>query len=120
NFCMSCHSAAGYSAPSRAAIQAIMVPAAGKTASASNPFGDTISNRYDKMQRPAVVDVDGQFDTANNSHHAVKGAKYSGRTRAAGARQIASAGTFAANSSATLFGARSTIYDAGTFNTMYT
>src|SRR6185369_1018902 len=63
------------------------------------------------------------FDTANNSHHAVKGARYTGRTRTPGARAIASAATpatFASASTATLFGARSTIYDAGTFNTMYT
>ncbi len=112
NFCMTCHSATGYSAPSAAAIQAIMVPAVGKTASASNPFGDTISNRYDKMQRPAVVDVDGQFDTTNNSHHAVKGARYTGKTRVAGTRQIANPAAFTNGSTASLFGKRSTIYDS--------
>ena len=113
NFCMTCHSATGYSAPSAAAIQAIMVPAAGKTASASNPFGDTISNRYDKMQRPAVVDVDGQFDTTNNSHHAVKGARYTGKTSTVGdPRVIASPATLGANTTAGLFGTRSTIYDS--------
>ena len=120
NFCMSCHDANGATSPASAAIQAVIVPAAGKTASALNPFGDTISNRYDKMQRPSVVNVDDQFDTTNNSHHAVKGARYTGRTRTAGARQIASAATFASNSSATLYGKRSTIYDAGNFNALYT
>jgi hypothetical protein len=117
NFCMSCHDANGAVSPGSAAIQALINAAGpyntGKTASASNPFGDTISNRYDKMLRPAVVDVSGQFDLTNNSHHAVKGPRYSGRTRdAAGPRTIASAGTFAINSSSTLWGKRSTIYDS--------
>jgi hypothetical protein len=119
NFCMSCHDADGATSDASTAIRAIMVPAAGKVASASNPFGDTISNRYDKMQRPGVVDVSGQFDVTNNSHHAVKGPRYSGRTRAAGPRQIASPATFAQNSSALLQGVRSTIYDAGNFNQLY-
>ena len=119
NFCMSCHDADGATSTQSAAIRALMVPAAGKTASASNPFGDTISNRYDKMQRPAVVDAKDQFDPANNSHHAVRGKRYSGRSRVAGPRQIASAATFASNSSATLYGKRSTIYDAGNLNALY-
>ena len=112
NFCMSCHDANGATSPKSAAIRALMIPAAGKTASASNPFGDTISNRYDKMQRPAVVNVDNQFDLANNSHHGVKGPKYSGRTRTAGPRQIVNAAAFDDNSSATLWGKRSTMYDS--------
>ena len=119
NFCMSCHDADGATSTQSAAIRALMVPAAGKTASASNPFGDTISNRYDKMQRPAVVNAKDQFNPANNSHHAVRGKRYTGRTRAAGPRQIASPATFAYNSSATLKGTRSTIYDAGNFNNLY-
>src|SRR6185369_16929256 len=86
NFCMSCHDADGATSPKSAAIRALMVPAVGKTASASNPFGDTISNRYDKMQRPAVTDASSQFNTTNNSHHGVKGPRYSGRSRAAGPR----------------------------------
>ena len=124
NFCMSCHDANGATSPMSVLIQGVINTtgknAAGKTASASNPFGDTISNRYDKMQRPAVVNVSSQFDTTNNSHHGVKGPRYSGRTRAAGPRQIASAATFAANSSALLKGKRSTIYDAGNLNSLYT
>jgi len=116
NFCMSCHDANGATSPMSIQIQAFInsngLAAAGKTASARNPFGDTISNRYDKMQRPGVVNVDNQFDTTNNSHHAVKGPRYSGRTRTAGARQIANPAAFAANSSATLWGKRSTIYDS--------
>jgi hypothetical protein len=119
NFCMSCHDADGATSVQSAAIRKLMVPAVGKTASASNPFGDTISNRYDKLQRPAVVDAKSQFDPTNNSHHAVRGKRYTGRTRAAGTRQIASPATFAQNSSATLQGVRSTIYDAGNFNALY-
>jgi hypothetical protein len=111
-FCMSCHDANGAVSTASTAIRAIMVPAPGKTASALNPFGDTISNRYDKMQRPAVVNVFRQFSTSNNSHHGVKGPRYSGRTRAAGPRQIDNPAAFAANSSATLWGKRSTIYDS--------
>jgi hypothetical protein len=123
NFCMTCHSATGATSPMSVKIQAVInangINAAGKTASALNPFGDTISNRYDKMQRPAVVDVSDQFNTDNNSHHGVKGPRYSGRTRLAGPRQIASPSTFANNSSQTLQGARSTIFDAGNFNANY-
>lgn len=115
-YCMSCHDANGATSAMSAQIQAYInnngYAAPGKTASALNPFGDTISNRYDKMLRPAVVDVDGQFNTANASHHAVKGPKYSGRTRAAGARQIANPAAFDDNSTATLWGKRSTIYDS--------
>jgi hypothetical protein len=118
-FCMSCHDGNGATSAQSAAIRAVMVPAAGKTASALNPFADTISNRYDKMQRPAVVDVSDQFNTTNNSHHGVKGPRYSGRTRLAGPRQIASPATFANNSSALLQGVRSTMYDAGNLNTLY-
>ncbi|MFA7402514.1 MAG: hypothetical protein WC007_00865 [Pelobacteraceae bacterium] len=124
NFCMSCHDANGATSTMSNQIQKFInangLNATGKTASASNPFGDTISNRYDKMQRPAVVDASSQFDTTNNSHHAVKGPRYSGRTRAAGDRQIAAPATFAANSSALLQGVRKTIYDAGNFNQLYT
>jgi len=118
-FCMSCHDANGATSAMSSTIRSKMIPAAGKTASATNPFGDTISNRYDKLQRPVVTDVSDQFNTANNSHHGVKGKRYSGRTRLAGTRQIASPSTFATNSTATLQGARSTIYDAGNFNALY-
>jgi len=115
-FCMSCHDANGAVSTGSKAIQDYIntfgIKAAGKTASPSNPFGDTISNRYDKMQRPAVVNVDSQFNTTNNSHHGVKGPRYSGRTRTPGDRQIANPAAFALNSSATLYGARSTIYDS--------
>ena len=116
-FCMSCHDANGATSPMNVKLQALI--STGTTASPANPFGDTISNQYDKMKRPAVVNVSDQFNTGNNSHHAVKGPRYSGRTRVAGARQIASAAAFTANSSANLPGARTTIYDAGKFNALY-
>ena len=123
-FCMSCHDANGAVSPMSAQIQGYIntngINVTGKLASPSNPFGDTISNRYDKMQRPAVTNVGSQFNTTNNSHHGVKGPRYTGRTRLAGLRQIASPATFASNSSALLQGTRSTIYDAGNFNALYT
>jgi hypothetical protein len=122
NFCLSCHDANGATSPASQTIQAFInangVVAAGKTASALNPFGDTISNQYDKMQRPAVVDANSQFNTSNNSHHAVKGKRYSGRSRATNGGTIADA-AFTANSSANLPGKRTTIYDAGKFTTTY-
>ena len=122
NFCLSCHDANGATSPVSVQIQAFIntnkLAAAGKTASASNPFGDTISNQYDLLQRPAVVDADSQFATTNPSHHAVKGKRYTGRTRTGTDRAVAS--TFASNSSAALPGARSTIYDAGKFQSDYT
>ena len=123
NFCLSCHDSNGASSAMSAQIQAYInsngLAAAGKTASATNPFGDTISNQYDKMQRSAVVDAAGQFATTNSSHHAVMGKRYSGRSRVSKGGTIADA-TFTSNSSATLPGARSTIFDAGRFTTNYT
>ena len=122
NFCMSCHDSNGATSPMSTQIQALInakgIAAQGKVASASNPFGDTISNQYDKMQRPAVVDANSQFNTTNNSHHAVKGKKYAGRSRVTKGGTIADA-AFTANSSATLPGTRSTIFDAGRFESTY-
>jgi hypothetical protein len=124
NFCLSCHDANGATSTVSLQIQAFInangLTAPTKTASARNPFGDTISNRYDKMQRPGVVDANSQFNTGNNSHHGVKGPRYSGRTRTAGARQIANPAAFALNSSQTLQGVRSTMFDAGNLNQLYT
>jgi hypothetical protein len=74
-FCMSCHNSAG--AP---AAFGIVSSATGRN-TAKNPFADAISNGYDQMSRPQVVAVFEQFDTGNTSHHAVRGKKYSGRTR---------------------------------------
>ena len=125
NFCLSCHDADGATSPVSLQLQAFIntnkLTAAGKTASPINPFGDTISNQYDMEQRPAVVDAKGQFATGNNSHHAVLGKKYTGRTRSAtpGARTVDTV-AFASNSSAAMPGARKTIYDAGRFNVTYT
>ncbi|MDR3579943.1 MAG: hypothetical protein P4L44_08285 [Oryzomonas sp.] len=126
NFCMACHSSTGATSVISGQIQALFTNSTsntpryntGYTASATNPFGDTISNQYDKMQRSAVVDVTGQFATSNPSHHAVMGKRYSGRTRVGATRTISST-TFTANSSATLPGPRTTIYDAGKFNPLY-
>ena len=120
NFCMSCHDSNGATSPKSFQIRTVMIPAAGKTASATNPFGDTISNQYDMAERPAVVDAKGQFATTNNSHHAVLGKKYTGRTRVAGSRQVAAPAAFASNSSAAMPGKRTTIYDAGKFQSDYT
>ena len=118
NFCLTCHSSTGATSTQSGLIQGLITPLTGKTASATNPFGDTISNGYDQMQRPAVVDVSSQFSTSNPSHHAVLGKRYTGRTRIGSVRSINSA-TFTANSSATLAGPRTTIYDAGKFNALY-
>ena len=72
-FCMSCHNSGG--APAAVGI------VAGN--SASNPFNDGITNEYDQVARPAVVAVFDQFDTTATSHHAVRGKKYSQRSRSA-------------------------------------
>jgi hypothetical protein len=124
NFCMSCHDADGAKSTESAKIQTLIndkgIAAAGATASATNPFGDTISNRYDKMKRPAVVDVAGQFATTNPSHHAVLGKKYTKRSRVASAdprsMTAAEVTAFTNNSGAVAngktVGARSTIYDS--------
>jgi nitrate/TMAO reductase-like tetraheme cytochrome c subunit len=82
NFCMSCHDGNGATSPASVAIQAVIntIPAgAGRvgTASALNPFGDTISNQYDQLSRGAVVAVKEQFDAGNTSHHAVRAPRYS-------------------------------------------
>jgi hypothetical protein len=128
-FCLSCHNSTGPTA--NTAIQALMVPAPGKTNSvATNPFADTISNQYDLIQRPAVVDVASQFTATNPSHHAVLNKRYSGRTRTGSTRAVQTSGAstfdgtggatgFATNSSASLPGARSTLFDAGRFQNDY-
>jgi len=124
-FCMSCHDANGATSPMNLKLQALITPLTGKTASPSNPFGDTISNQYDKMARPAVVDAKGQFATGNNSHHAVLGKRYAKRTRVVNANDsramtATEVVAFTANSSASLPGTRTTIFDAGKFNSLYT
>ena len=124
NYCMSCHDTNGAVSPMSNKIQNFIndngLAAEGKAASPLNPFGDTISNQYDKLERPAVVDAKAQFATGNNSHHAVSGKKYTGRTRTGATRAIATPSTFAVNSTAALPGVRTTIYDAGKFQADYT
>ena len=103
-FCLSCHDANGAVSPISVRIQALIntngLAAPGKTASPTNPFGDTISNQYDRLERPAVVNAKSQFNTSNPSHHAVLGKRYSGRTRAG----VADPAGFTSNSSANLPG----------------
>jgi len=69
NFCFGCHDSNG--ASDTATIQAL-VP----TATATNPFGDTLTNGYDAVTRTGVVDVKTAFTTTNASHHAVSGQRY--------------------------------------------
>jgi len=84
-FCMSCHNAAGavsaYANVS-SALKGMTAITGALPLSAKNPFGDRLTNAYDQMIRPQVVAVYEQFDTGNVSHHAVRGQKYTGRTRA--------------------------------------
>ena len=91
NFCMSCHNAAGaksvYSNISGALlaganVKANMALSAANRPSAKNPFGDLLTNAYDGLVRTAVVAVYEQFDTGNTSHHAVRGQKYTTRSKA--------------------------------------
>ena len=86
NFCMSCHNKAGavssYASYSSALHSTGMVALGGLSPSPQNPFGDMLKNAYDGLVRPQVVAVYEQFDTGNVSHHAVRGKKYTGRTRA--------------------------------------
>lgn len=96
-FCMSCHNANG--APT--AVAAVS-GAAGYTGTATNPFGDTISNGYDQVQRGVVVNVFSQYSTGNNSHHAVRGKKYTGSVRSAtaGRTTVTTPGVFTTYSGA--------------------
>ncbi|HLO25316.1 MAG TPA: hypothetical protein VK187_04335, partial [Geobacteraceae bacterium] len=118
-FCLSCHDANGAVSTISVRIQAYIntngLAAPGKTASPTNPFGDTISNQYDRLERPAVVNAKSQFNTSNPSHHAVLGKRYSGRTRAG----VADPAGFTSNSSANLPGTRTTIFEAGKFEATY-
>jgi hypothetical protein len=85
NFCMSCHNAAGAVTAFANISSALkgMTPIIGALpVSAKNPFGDLLKNAYDGLTRPQVVAVYEQFDTGNVSHHAVRGQKYTSRTRA--------------------------------------
>jgi hypothetical protein len=112
-YCMSCHNNAG--APTTFAALGTAIAGLG-TSSALNPFGDTLSNGYDQIARPQVVGVYEQFDTANTSHHAVRGKKYNVRTSPVAGRSA----LWAKYSSATNTGARQTLYEAGAFVATYT
>jgi hypothetical protein len=74
NFCFSCHDANGATA-----IPATFAGVTGFTGTAMNPFGDTLTNGYDQVARAGVVNVESAFNTANASHHAVKGKRYTYR-----------------------------------------
>jgi hypothetical protein len=81
NFCMSCHGPAGAVTAYANISSALKGAGLPGTPSAKNPFGDKLTNAYDQKVRPGVVDVYTQMDPSNPSHHAVRGAKYSGRSR---------------------------------------
>jgi len=79
---MSCHNASG-AVTAYKNISSAINHATGLTGtpSATNPFGDLLTNAYDQKVRPAVVAVYDQFNPTNPSHHAVRATKYSGRSR---------------------------------------
>jgi hypothetical protein len=95
-FCMSCHNANGAPLASAAVVGAL--PAS----TATNPFGDLIKSTTDGVSRGAVVNVFSQYSTGNNSHHAVRGKKYSGsvRTATTGRTTVATPAVFTAYSGA--------------------
>ncbi|MHC4590220.1 MAG: hypothetical protein ACYTAQ_13055, partial [Planctomycetota bacterium] len=84
DFCLSCHDSDGAdSISSRPAPPPAEEPDA--TNDPLNPFNDGLTNAHEPTgldgtaaphSRGAVVDVAGQFDTANASHHAVLGPAY--------------------------------------------
>jgi hypothetical protein len=76
NFCFSCHDSNG--AAGFASSSATLVPGT-SLMSATNPFGDTLTNSYDQVTRTGVVDVKTAFTTTNASHHAVSGQRYTYR-----------------------------------------
>jgi Cytochrome c7 and related cytochrome c len=85
NFCFSCHDSNGATGLAGAGLNAIT------TGTATNPFGDTLTNGYDQVARSGVVDVKTAFTTTNASHHAVSGQRYKYRfsTRANAAVWVA-------------------------------
>ena len=100
-FCMSCHDANGAAA---------VIAGNGFTdgRSATNPFNDgSLTNSYDQQVRsfgaaPAALNVFDQFNTANYSHHAVRGQRYTKTTGLAFGVSLTGAGllsTTVANSS---------------------
>jgi hypothetical protein len=81
DFCLSCHDSDGAQI-----ITGRTDPDPDATTNALNPFNDGLTNAHEPdgldtttpapHSRGAVVDVAGQFDTANASHHAVLGPAY--------------------------------------------
>jgi hypothetical protein len=69
NFCFNCHDANG-------ASDLVTLGGLVPTATAGNPFGDTLTNGYDQVARARVADVKTAFTTSNASHHAVSGQRY--------------------------------------------
>jgi hypothetical protein len=76
NFCFACHDANG--ASDVATMRALIPRTVGTTDAqvAANPFNDTLTNSYDQVARPGVVDVKTAFTVTNASHHAVSGQRY--------------------------------------------
>jgi hypothetical protein len=79
-FCLSCHDIDGATI-----ITSRTDPDPDATTDALNPFNDGVTNAHEPAgldgsaaphTRGAVLDVAGQFDTANASHHAVLGTAY--------------------------------------------
>ena len=90
-FCMSCHNSSGAVtayANMSSALYGMNTITGAVALSAKNPFGDQLTNAYDQKVRPGVVGVYDQMNPSNPSHHAVRGQKYSGRTRTAGAARV--------------------------------
>jgi hypothetical protein len=80
SFCLSCHDVDGATI-----IAGRTDPDPDATTNALNPFNDGLTNAHEldgfdgtpaPHSRGAVVDVEGQFDTANGNHHAVLGPAY--------------------------------------------
>ena len=99
-FCMSCHNGSGAVtayANMSSALKGMTAIASAIGAFSNNPFGDQLTNAYDQRVRPGVVSVYDQMNPSNPSHHAVRGKKYSGRTRNAAdpnGRVVANAALF--------------------------
>ncbi|MEI6305533.1 MAG: hypothetical protein WCP33_01805, partial [Deltaproteobacteria bacterium] len=72
-FCFSCHDTDG-----AAGLHDVGLDTA-TGGSRLNPFGDTLTNGYDQIARPRVIDVKTAFTTTNASHHAVSGQRYTYR-----------------------------------------
>ena len=72
NFCMACHDGDGVA---NTTVRAIV-----SGATATNPFNSPLTNGYDQVTRPGVLNVKAQFAATNYSHHAVSGQRYTTST----------------------------------------